>query len=425
MTAKQATRRDVLRIAAASAVSTLAAPAYSQGAGVRVVVVGGGFAGANCARTVKKADSRAVVTLIEANATFTACPLANAVLADLRPISAQQFDYAHISGDGVVLVNQRATAIDPPSRTVTLGDGMRLTYDRLVLAPGIELRYEALPGYTKSVAETMPSFWTDGAEALTLKRQLAAMDDGGVVVISAPANPARCPPGPYERASLIAYYLKTRKPRSKVIVLDSKDTFTMQRQFQNAWTELYPGLIEWNGLSKGGNVTSIEPETKTFVTDFDKVKADVGNVIPPQKAGAITQAAGVADRTGWCPVDPVTFESTLQPNIHVIGDAAIAGAMPKSAYAANEEGKICARAIMQLLKGDKPEDPKLTSVCFSLLAPDYAISISGVYRPLGGQYMEVEGTGVTSPVDAPRTLREHEANFAGEWFKTITREIFG
>jgi NADPH-dependent 2,4-dienoyl-CoA reductase/sulfur reductase-like enzyme len=400
-------------------------PAISQGAGARVVVVGGGFAGANCARTLKKADPRALITLVEANPIFTACPLANAVLADLRPISAQQFDYARIGAENVSLVKQTAISVDPVARNVTLGDGTRLTYDRLVLAPGIDLRFDALPGYTAATAETMPHFWTDGAQALTLKRQLSAMDDGGVVVISAPVNPARCPPGPYERASMIAYYLKTRKPRSKVIVLDSKDTFTMQRQFQNAWADLYPGLVEWVGLSQGGNVTAIEAATKTFVTDFDKFKADVGNVIPPQKAGAIAQAAGVADRTLWCPVDPVTFESMLQPNIHVIGDSAIAGAMPKSAYAANEEGKICAHAIVQLFKGEKPADPKLTSVCYSLIAPDYAISISGVYRPNNGQYMEVEGTGVTSPVDAPRALRAQEANFADAWFKTITREIFG
>ena len=424
MIEKPTTRRQVL-IGTAAAVASLASPAISQNVGQRVIVIGGGFAGANCARTVKKADANARVTLIEANSAFTACPLANAVLADLRPISAQQFDYGRVSGDGVTLISQLATAVDPVTRTVTVRDGTKLTYDRLVIAPGIDLRFEAVPGYTAADGEVMPHFWTDGAQALTLRRQIAAMEDGGVVVISAPVNPARCPPGPYERAAMIAYYLKARKPRSKVIILDSKDSFTMQRQFQSAWNELYPNLIEWVGLSQGGNVTSVEVASKTFVTDFDKVKADVGNVIPPQKAGAIAHAAGVADRTGWCPVDPVTFESTLQRNIHVIGDAAIAGAMPKSAFAANEEGKICAHAIVALLKGVTPADPKLTSVCYSLLAPDYAISISGVYRPVNGQYMEVEGTGVTSPVEAPRSLRVQEANFADVWFKTITREIFG
>jgi sulfide dehydrogenase [flavocytochrome c] flavoprotein chain len=238
-------------------------------------------------------------------------------------------------------------------------------------------------------------------------------------------NPARCPPGPYERASMIAWYLKQKKPRSKVIVLDAKDTFTMQRQFQAAWAELYPDLVEWVALSQGGNVTNVEPDTKTFVTDFDKFTADVANAIPPQKAGAIAQAAGVADRTGWCPVDPATFESLQQRNVHVIGDAAIAGAMPRSAFAAHEEGMLCARAIAQLLDGKPAAEPKLASTCYSLIAPDYAISISGVYRPVNGQYMEVDGTGVTSPIDAPRSLRAQEANFADAWFKTITRESFG
>ncbi len=302
------TRRQIL-IGAAAAATSLAAPALSQNLGPRVLVIGGGFAGANCARTIKKADARTLVTLIESNSSYTACPLANAVLADLRPISAQQFDYNRVSGDGVTLISQLATAVDPPARTVTVRDGAKLTYDRLVIAPGIDLRFEALPGYTAADSEAMPHFWTDGAQAVTLRRQIAAMEDGGIVVISAPVNPARCPPGPYERAAMIAYYLKARKPRSKVIILDSKDSFTMQRQFQTAWAELYPGLIEWIGLSQGGNVTTIDVPTKTFVTDFDKVKADVGNVIPPQKAGAIAHIAGVADRTGWCPVDPIDVRS--------------------------------------------------------------------------------------------------------------------
>ncbi|MGZ3411264.1 MAG: FCSD flavin-binding domain-containing protein [Xanthobacteraceae bacterium] len=425
MNAQRPTRRKFLTLTAASAAAMLPAPAISQGTGARVIVIGGGFAGANCARTLKKLDPRTAVTLIEANATYSACPLANALLADLRPLSAQQFEYSRIAADGVTFVNQRAVAVDPVAKSVTVADNSKHTYDRLVVAPGIDFRYDALPGYTAASVEAMPHAWTDGSQTLALRRQIMAMEDGGTVVISAPVNPARCPPGPYERASMIAYYLKTKKPRSKIIILDAKDTFTMQRQFQNAWTELYPNMIEWIGVGQGGNVTAIEVPEKTFVTDFDKFKADVGNVIPPQKAGAIAGLAGVTDRTSWCPVDPVTFESQLQPGIHVIGDAAVAGTMPKSAFAANEEGKICAAAIVKSLKGEKPEDPKLTSVCYSLIAPDYAISISGVYRPNGGQFLEVEGTGVTSPVEAPRTLRTQEASFADAWFKTITREIFG
>src|SRR6185369_13653457 len=306
---RRSNRRDIL-VGVAATATALAAPALAQPSAARVVVIGGGFAGADCARTLKKTSPRTAVTLVEANATFSACPLASAVLAGLRPLRAQQFDYKRVAADGVTVKIARATAVDPNARTVTFADGSRLAYDRLVIAPGIDMKFEALPGSSAKVAEdAMPHAWTSGDQVITLRNQLDAMRDGGTVIISAPVNPARCPPGPYERASMIAWYLKAKKPKSKVIVLDAKDTFTMQRQFQNAWTELYPGMVEWVPVGQGGNVTSIEPATKTFVTDFDKFTADVANAIPPQKAGAIAQAAGVADRTGWCPVDPMTFES--------------------------------------------------------------------------------------------------------------------
>ena len=282
---------------------------------------------------------------------------------------------------------------------MTLGDGATLDYDRLVLAPGIDLSFDALPGYTESAAEAMPHAWKAGAQTALLRRQLEAMPDGGTVVISAPANPFRCPPGPYERASLIAHYLKTRKPRSKLIILDAKDMFSKQRLFQAAWSELYPGLIEWVGLSSGGKVTAVDPATRTFVTEFGEHKADVANVIPPQRAGRIAAAAGVADRTGWCPVDPVTFESRLVPNIHVIGDAAIVGGMPKSAFSANAQAKVCAAAVARLLRGEAPTEPKLINTCYSLVAPDYGISVAGVYRPVGGLLTDVEGAGGISPLE--------------------------
>ena len=205
----------------------------------------------------------------------------------------------------------------------------------------------------------MPHAWKAGEQTLLLRRQLEAMEDGGLVVISVPANPFRCPPGPYERASLIAHYLKTRKPRSKLIILDAKDVFSKQRLFQAAWKELYPDILEWVSLSSGGKVTSVDPDTNTLVTDFEKYQANVANVIPPQKAGAIAERAGVADASGWCPIDPVTFGSKLQANIHVIGDAAIAGAMPKSAFAANAQAKICAVAVVKLLRGETPLVPEI------------------------------------------------------------------
>jgi NADPH-dependent 2,4-dienoyl-CoA reductase/sulfur reductase-like enzyme len=400
-------------------------PAVAQGAAPRVVVVGGGFAGASCARALRTADPRIAVTLVEANATFTACPLSNAVIGGLRELSEQQFTYERLAADGVALARTTATAVDAPARSVTLADGARLPYDRLVLAPGIDIRWGALPGYDEAAAGHMPHAWHAGEQTVLLRRQLEAMPDGGLVVIAAPANPFRCPPGPYERASLIAHYLKTRKPRSKLLVLDAKDAFSKQRLFLSAWSELYPGLLEWVPLSKGGSVTSVEPATRTLVTDFGRHQAAVANVIPPQKAGRIAEAAGVADRSGWCPIDPVTFESRLQPRVHVIGDAAIAGAMPKSAFAANAQAKTCAAAVARLLTGATPSPPKLINTCYSLVAPDYGISVAGVYQPANGQLAEVPGSGGVSPARAPRATRALEAALAEGWFRTITAEVFG
>src|SRR6266849_1979466 len=419
-------RREFLKTAASGAsAAVLPLSALGQATGGRVVVIGGGFAGATCARELKRRDSRLAVTLVEANANFIACPFSNGVIAGLREMQDQQFGYDRLAQDGVTLSLVAATAVDPPSHTVTLANGGTLQYDRLVLAPGIDINWDALPGYGESAAERMPHAWKAGAQTILLRRQLEAMADGGLVLISAPANPFRCPPGPYERASLIAHYLKTKRPRSKLIVLDAKDAFSKQRLFQSAWTELYPGLLEWVPLSKGGKVVSVDAATRTLVTDFGRHQAKVANVIPPQKAGRIADAAGVADRSGWCPIDPVTFESKLVPGIHVIGDAAIAGAMPKSAFAANAQAKSCAAAVAQLVTGGAPSVPKLINTCYSLVAPDYGISVAGVYAPSGGQLAEVPGSGGVSPTDAPRATRAAEAVLAEAWFRTIAAEVFG
>jgi NADPH-dependent 2,4-dienoyl-CoA reductase/sulfur reductase-like enzyme len=374
---------------------------------------------------MKKANPATSVTLVETSPTFTACPFSNGVIAGLRPLRAQQFNYEKLSEDGVTLVLQAATGVDAQARSVTLSGGTNLPYDRLVMAPGVDLRFDALPGYNARTADIMPHAWKAGEQTLLLRSQLEAMEDGGTVVISAPANPFRCPPGPYERASLIAYYLKTKKPKSKLIILDAKDTFSKQRLFQNAWKELYPDHIEWVSLSKGGKVNEVDAATKTFKTDFSDHKADVANVIPPQRAAAIAQTAGVADRSGWCPVDPVTFESKLVPNIHVIGDAAIMGAMPKSAFSANAQAKVCADAVATLLGGGKPGEPRLINTCYSLVAPDYGITVAGVYKPTDGVLADIQGAGGVSPADAPRETRAQEAQFAEGWFNTITSEVFG
>jgi sulfide dehydrogenase [flavocytochrome c] flavoprotein subunit len=421
--ARRLTRRDVMKSAAAAA-ALLPMPALAQGAAGRVVVIGGGFAGASCARALKALDARINVTLVEASRTFIACPFSNLVIAGMRELTAQQFGYDKVAAAGVTMAFSAASAVDPQGKSVTLADGNRLAYDRLVLAPGIDIRWDGLPGYDEAAANVMPHAWKAGEQTTLLRRQLESMEDGGLVVISAPANPFRCPPGPYERASLIAYYLKTKKPKSKLILLDAKDAFSKQRLFQNAWKELYPNL-EWVSLSSGGKVTSVEPASKTVVTDFSRHQAAVANIIPPQKAGRVADLAQVADRSGWCPVDPMTFESKQQPNIHVIGDAAIMGAMPKSAFSANAQAKVCAAAVAKLLAGEKPVEPRLINTCYSVVAPDYGITVAGVYRPKDGVLSDIEGAGGVSPIDAPASTRAAEARYADGWFKTITTEVFG
>ncbi|CUT10873.1 Sulfide dehydrogenase flavocytochrome C flavoprotein chain precursor EC 182 [Bradyrhizobium sp.] len=423
MNAPVTRRVAVLGITAAA--TSFAAPSIlrAQSAG-RVVVVGGGFGGAACARALKRADTRFQVTLIEPNTTFTSCPFSNEVIAGLRDIEAQQFGYEKLAAEGIAVAAQAATTIDTQKRSVTATDGTAFAYDRLVLSPGIDFHFGAMPGYDNAASEKMPHAWKAGAQTLLLRRQLEEMPDGGTVAIAIPANPSRCPPAPYERASLIAHYLKTRKPRSKVLILDAKDTFSQQRLFEKAWKELYGDMIERIGLSQGGRVTSVDAATRTIVTEFGNYTPDVANVIPPQRAARIAQIAGAADATGWCPIDPVTFESKLVQNVHVIGDACLGGGIPKSASAASAQGKACAAAIVNLLAGRAPETPRLTGVCYNIVAPGYGFSLAGNYQPRGDIFAEVEG-GATSPVDAPRELRAREAAEAEHWFQTITADTFG
>jgi len=407
-----------------ASVASLALPSIARAqANARIVVVGGGFGGAACARALKRSDAKLDVTLLEPNRSFVACPFSNEVIAGLREIGAQRFSYDRIAADHVNVIAQAASKIDPQSRKVTLGDGNLLSYDKLVLAPGIDLNFEALEGYDEAASRIMPHAWVAGEQTMLLRNQLEAMDDGGLVAIAVPANPSRCPPAPYERASLIAHYLKTKKPRSKVLILDAKDSFSQQRLFENAWKEFYGDMIERVALSQGGRVTAVDPKTKAIVTEFGNYTAQVANIIPPQRAGRIADTAGSVDHTGWCPIDPNTFASKLVPDIHVIGDACLGGGIPKSAAAAIAQGKSCAAAVIALLSGKVPEPPKLTGVCYNTVAPGYAFSLAGHYQPRDDIFAEVEGS--ASPVDAPREIRAREADAAQNWFKTITADVFG
>ncbi len=388
----------------------------------RVVVVGGGFGGATAAKYIRQFDPNIAVTMIDAQANHITCPFSNLVIAGDKTMAdiTQTFD-ALRTQHGVNVVQGMVVAIDGGARKVTLADGQTFAYDRLVLSPGIDFKYEAIAGLTPEVAATrMPHAWQAGAQTTLLRRQLEAMPDGGVFVMASPPNPFRCPPGPYERASLVASYFKKHKPKSKVLILDAKPAFSKQGLFQAGWKSEYPGMIEWVSKDLGGEVTAVDPSTMTVIAE-ERHQASVANIIPPQKAGKIAFVAGLTDKTGWCPVDQKTYESTLIKDIHVIGDASIAGPLPKSGYSANSEAKVCAAAIVALVNGRTVPEPSWVNTCYSLVAPDYGISVAAVYKLEAGKTVEVKGAGGISPADGNKRL---EAVYAQGWYDAITQDIW-
>jgi sulfide dehydrogenase [flavocytochrome c] flavoprotein subunit len=425
----QHNRRDFIKLAGAGAtLSALAACApmavQSPTAKARVVVVGGGFGGATAAKYVKMGDPTLDVTLVERDASFITCPFSNYVIAGFREIGTITHGYDGLRKRGIHVVRDEVTAIDTTARKVALKGGGSLVYDKLVVSPGIDLNYAGVPGYSEAASERMPHAWKAGAQTLLLRRQLEAMPDGGTVILCPPGNPFRCPPGPYERASVIAWYLKKNKPRSKILILDAKDAFSKQGLFQQGWEALYPGMVTWIAGKDGGKVESVDPAAMTVKAGFGAEKGAVINVIPPQRAGKIAIDAGLADANGWCPVDPRTFASTKVANVHVVGDASIAGAMPKSGSAANTQGKGAAAAIVAMLNGQTPGAPSYHNTCYSLLAPDYGISVTGVYTVTDKGLVEVPNSGGVSPRDAPAANRQMEATFTNGWYNGITADTF-
>jgi NADPH-dependent 2,4-dienoyl-CoA reductase/sulfur reductase-like enzyme len=416
-------RRHVLAAMAASALlpgRTLAAEPNS-----RLVVVGGGFAGATLARSVKRLSPEITVVLIEARERYVSCPMSNLVIAGRRSLAAQTFDYRGLEAAGVEVVRGMAVDVDATKQCVRLQGGVTIDYDRLVLAPGVMLNFDQLSGMSEQGAEKMPHAWQAGAQTTLLRRQIEAMPDDGLVVISVPAAPYRCPPGPYERASLIASYVKQNKPKAQILILDSNERFSKQALFQQGWKHLYGDRIRWQSASNDGRVIRVEPDAMRLHTDFATHTPDVANIIPPQQAGLIAHRAGVADASGWCPVNSLSFESRLQPNIHVIGDAAIAAPMPKSAFAANAQAKVCAIALVRLFRGMQPQSTVLANTCYSYLEPNSAISISGAYRTQDGQFASIAAAAGASPLIPPEELQAQEALHAADWFRAITQETFG
>ncbi len=432
------TRRNFLK-AGGAAVAAAAAIGYVPfaigGAGKKVVVVGGGIGGATAAKYLRMIDPSIEVTLIEANPSYYTCFMSNEVLSGERDIESIHFDYSGLQGHGVNVVHDWVTAIDPDKRVVRTKGGHRFPYDRCIVSPGIDFKWDTIEGYSEKASRIIPHAWKAGPQTVTLRKQLRNMRDGGTMVIVPPPNPFRCPPGPYERASQIAHYFKRHKPKSKIIILDPKDKFSKFGLFTSGWARHYgfdpenpsseKGMISWVKGAEGGKVESVDPRTMTIQAEIEEVKADVINIIPAQKAGKIAFAAGLTNDKGWCPVDGKTFESKIHENIHVIGDSSIASPLPKSGYAANSEAKVCAAAIAALLNGDSAPQPSYVNTCYSVIAPGDGISVAMVYAYRGGKIVKVKGSGGLTPGKFDAKMRAREEQYAHSWFNNITQDVFG
>lgn len=427
------TRRQFLSsligAAAASACGSLALSSCARPPGrraPRVVIAGGGYGGATCAKYLRFFDAGLDVTLVEPSRRYATCPLSNSVICGLVDESHTRLGYAGLAQLGVRVIHDAVRVIHPEKRTVTLAGGATLPYDRLVVSPGVSFRWNhVFSGYDERAALSMPHAWSGGSQVMLLKKQLAAMADGDLFAIVVAALPFRCPPGPYERASLIAHYFKSAKPRSKVLILDANEHFSKQDLFEEAWDALYPGRITRIPISAGGLVNRIDSRRMSIHAEAGEFRVAAASVIPFQQAGRLAVSHALADATGWCPVDHQTFESTQVPGIHVLGDSCLAGAMPKSASSANSQAKACSLAITALLRDREPGAMIYHNTCYSLAAPDYGVSITDMYRYEDKRLRVVQRAGGLSPLGAPLEYRAREAVYARDWFTAINADSFG
>ncbi len=388
----------------------------------RVVIIGGGAGGASVAHHIKKNSRDIDVTLIEPNPVYTSCFFSNHYIGGFRSLRSLQHNYDGLKKQGVKVIHDFARGINSEKKVVFLKGEPDIAYDKLVLSPGVAIKYEAIEAYGEDVAKLMPHAWIAGEQTQILRRRLLDLEDGGVVVISVPANPYKCPPAPYERVSLIAQYLKHYKPASKLIILDAKSTFPQMDLFEEIWSTRYKGLVEWIPGDKHGGVVKVIANEMSLVTrNGDVVKADLANVIPPQKASSIAAKAGctVGD---WCPVVPDSFASRTVKDIFVLGDAATARKMPKSASAANSQARIVANAIAAQLTGRKMFPPRFRNTCWSLLATDNAIKAGASYTA-GEEFVE-EKTSFISALKEGEDVRAANFRESLKWYHEITTDMF-
>lgn len=417
------TRRRLMRGAAGLVAAAVAAPARAQ-AKPKIIVVGGGPGGATAAKYLLKDGAALDVTLVEANRTFVTPFTSNLYLGGLKGFETLTFGYGKLAEQGVRLVFDTVVGIDRDRRLVRTRDGTSLSYDRLILSPGIDFRWDAIPGYSEAAAARMPHGWRGGDQIQLVKKQLDAVPDGGLIVIVAPPNPFRCPPAPYERASMMAHALKTRGVRNaRIVILDHKDHFAMQLLFEDGWERHYTGMIEWQDPKIHGGIKAVDPVAMTVTTDLETHKASLVNIIPPQVAGRLGRDAGLTDDSGFCPVDAGTFKSLDDANVQVIGDAVTGGDFPKSGFAANNEAKLAAMILRHDLLGSRLYPVRFTNHCWSTIAPEDAIKNGARYEPRAGKIVALDP--YTSARDETAELRARQAREAGGWYVGMTTDIFG
>lgn len=413
------------KAAAATAVFGLSAPALG-GKKAKIVVIGGGAGGATAAKYIaKEAADSLEVTLIEPATTYVTCFHSNLVLGGVKTLDRISHSYDKLASQyGIKLVHQKATSIDRTARRVSLADGSSVDYDALVLSPGIDLKYDSVPGWGQEHEEVMPHAWKAGPQTLLLKSKLDAVPDGGLIVMLAPPNPYRCPPGPYERVSMMAHTLKQAgKSKCKIIILDPKEKFSKQALFQEGWDKHYPGMVEWLSKDLYEKIESVDPATNSVATGFETYKnAALVNVIPAQMAGAIARDSGLANETGFCPILPDTMQSAMDPDIYVIGDACIPGDMPKSAFAANSQAKVAAASVRGRFTGSKTFPARFQNVCWSMLDDDDSIKVGGRYAAKDGKIASVEDFVSKTGEDASVRRMTQTENMG--WYEGITADIF-
>jgi len=413
-------RRDFIKFAGAAGAASLAGCATPGGAKGRVVVVGGGYGGATAAKYLRMWEPGIDVVMVERNDVFTSCPMSNLVLGGNRTIEEIRRTYDGLRRRGVRVVNDEATAIDAAKKVVRLQRGGELQYDRLIVSPGIDFNFAEIEGY-QAAQDRVLHAWKAGPQTVALRRQLEAMKDGGVYLLAVPLAPYRCPPGPYERASQVAHYFKRSKPRSKVLILDANPDVTSKGPlFKRAWADLYPGIIEFRGNSK---VVAVDPAAMAVRTEFDTVRGDVLNVVPPHRAGDIAVKAGlITHNNRWCDVDWRTLESKTVKGVHVLGDATLsAPGMPKSGHMTNQQAKVCAAAVIELMSGRAANPaPVMTNTCYSYVSDREVIHVASVHQwnDAQGTILPVKGAG---GVSAARN--ELEGKYAWAWAQNIWADM--